>query len=83
MKKKVIEIAMSNTETMENFPDKRFTLTDRTAAFAADVRVLVRPLYTNHFYRSDIHQLIRASGSVAANYIEANEGLSKRISSID
>jgi len=53
-------------------------LEERTAAFAEAVRALVRRLPHTLANREDARQLIRASGSVGANYIEANEALSRR-----
>ena len=57
---------------------KKYDLEDRTLKFAADVRKFVKnlPKSTSNF--EDIKQLVRSSGSVGANYIEANEALSKK-----
>ncbi|MGR3294111.1 MAG: four helix bundle protein [Candidatus Scalindua sp.] len=57
---------------------KQYDLEERTFQFAKSVS-----LYIKKFSRtiSDIEygkQVIRASGSVGANYIEANEALSKK-----
>jgi len=57
---------------------KRFDLEDRTFAFARDVREFVKELKQTLANAEDGKQLIRASGSVGANYIEANEALSKK-----
>ena len=54
-----------------------FDLEERTMAFAADVRAFVRTMPRNHC-SEDCRQLIRSSGSVGANYIEANESLSRK-----
>ncbi len=55
-----------------------YNLEDRTLAFAKAVRVFIKklPKITANF--EDRKQLIRSSGSVGANYIEANEALSKK-----
>ena len=53
-------------------------LEERTLAFAASVRALVRGLPRTLANFEDARQAIRASGSVGANYIEANERLSKK-----
>lgn len=53
-------------------------LEERTQQFATDVRLFLRSLNTDFFNKDDINQLIRSSGSVGANYIEANECLSKK-----
>ena len=46
--------------------------------FAKQVREFVKELAKNTVNAEDGRQLIRASGSVGANYIEANEALSKK-----
>src|ERR1043166_4115824 len=57
---------------------KRFDLEDRTFAFAQACRAFVKKLPKTIGNVEDARQLIRASGSVGANYIEANEALSKK-----
>ncbi len=57
---------------------KRFDLEERTFAFAKHSRALVRGLAKTIGNVEDSRQLIRSSGSVGANYIEANESLSKK-----
>ena len=57
---------------------KQYDLEDRTFAFAWDVRVFVKGLKRTLANVEDGRQLIKASGSVGANYIEANEALSKK-----
>ncbi len=57
---------------------KQYDLEDRTLAFARDVRQFVKQLKRTIANIEDGKQLIRASGSVGANYIEANEALSKK-----
>lgn len=51
---------------------------ERTFKFAKDVRIFVSLFKKNISNIEDVTQLIRASGSVGANYIEANESLSKK-----
>ncbi len=54
-----------------------FNLEERTFLFAQSVRAYCKKV-THHIINvQDIKQVIRSSGSVAANYIEANESLSK------
>ena len=57
---------------------KRYDLEDRTLEFAKKTRELVKqlPKTTGNF--EDGKQLVRSSGSVGANYIEANESVSKK-----
>jgi four helix bundle protein len=62
----------------QNENSKRFDLEDRTFAFAKRSRALVKGLTKTIGNIEDARQLIRSSGSVGANYIEANEALSKK-----
>jgi four helix bundle protein len=57
---------------------KRRDLEDRTFRFAAAIRTFVKPLPRTVSNAEDVRQLVRASGSVAANWIEADEALSKK-----
>jgi len=57
---------------------KHYDLEDRTFLFAESVRIFIKKQIKNISNIEDGKQLIRASGSVAANYIEANESLSKK-----
>src|SRR6476659_10221982 len=57
---------------------KRYDLEDRTRAFAREVRLFIKSLPKNTANFEDGKQLVRASGSVGANYIEANEALSDK-----
>ena len=57
---------------------KQYDLEDRTLEFAKQVRLFVRKLNRSLANLEDSKQLIRSSGSVGANYIEANEALSKK-----
>jgi four helix bundle protein len=62
----------------KNLNSKRYDLEDRTLAFAKDVRAFVKKLPKTLSNLEDCRQLVRSSGSVGANYIEANEALSKK-----
>jgi four helix bundle protein len=57
---------------------KRYDLEERTLQFARDVRAFVKTLPRTIANDEDIRQLVRASGSVGANYIEANDSLGKK-----
>jgi four helix bundle protein len=58
---------------------KKYDLEDRTYKYASDVRLYCRSFdKSDSLIWDDIRQLIRSSGSVGANYIEANEALSKK-----
>ena len=53
-------------------------LEERTFKFAQRVRLFIKELPHSISNNEDVKQLVRSSGSVAANYIEANEALSKK-----
>jgi four helix bundle protein len=55
-----------------------YDLEERTYQFAKDVRLFVKTLPKTTANIEDGKQLIKASGSVGANYIEANESLGKK-----
>ena len=57
---------------------KPFDLLERTYEFASEVRALVRNFNYNVQNVEDGKQVVRSSGSVAANYIEANENLGEK-----
>jgi len=57
---------------------KQYDLEARTFVMAQRVRRFVKQLPRTVANVEDVKQLIRASGSVGANYIEANESLSKK-----
>ena len=63
------------TETQRT---KQYDLEDRTLAFAKRCRAFVKQLPRVITNVEDGKQFVRASGSVGANYIEANEALSKK-----
>ena len=56
----------------------KYDLEERTFKFAKEVRDFIKSLPFTTANQEDSKQLIRASGSVGANYIEANESLSKK-----
>ena len=55
-----------------------YDLEERTFVFARDVRMLIKRLPKTMVNREDGRQVVRSSGSVGANYREANEALSKK-----
>jgi four helix bundle protein len=57
---------------------KPYDLEERTFQFAKAVRIFVKTLPKTIANIDDGKQLVRASGSVGANYREANESLSKK-----
>jgi four helix bundle protein len=57
---------------------KRYDLEDRTFEFAKASRMFVKRLPRTIANVEDAKQFIRASGSIGANYIEANESIGKK-----
>jgi four helix bundle protein len=55
-----------------------YDLEERTLLFAGDVRSFIRLIQKDIANNEDVKQLVRSSGSIGANYIEANESLSKK-----
>lgn len=64
--------------TIQPMSAKKFDLEERTFAFADAVRVFVRSAPRSLANIEYAKQVIRSSASVGANYIEANEALSKK-----
>ena len=55
-----------------------YDLEERTYNFARDVRRYILTLPKSFLLKEDVIQLMKSSGSVGANYIEANEALGKK-----
>ena len=62
----------------EKTNSKQYDLEERTFSFAKNIRAFVKQLSKTTGNIEDSKQLVRSSGSVGANYIEANESLSKK-----
>jgi len=62
----------------EDRNSKRYDLEERTLKFAKEIRDFAKKLSKTLSNREYIKQLIRSSGSIGANYIEANESLGKK-----
>ncbi|APV45480.1 four helix bundle protein [Dehalogenimonas formicexedens] len=58
--------------------EKKYDLEQRTEAFAAAVIEASRRLPKDPAINELVRQVVRAAGSIGANYIEANESLSKK-----
>ncbi|MFZ1655122.1 MAG: four helix bundle protein [Candidatus Moraniibacteriota bacterium] len=58
--------------------EKKYDLEERTLAFARRVNAYVNGLPRTISNIENGKQLVRSAGSVGANYIEANEGLSRK-----
>jgi four helix bundle protein len=63
---------------VQSFDAPKYDLESRSFDFARSVRTFVRQLPRTICNQEDVRQLVRASGSIGANYIEANEALSKK-----
>jgi len=57
---------------------KIYDLEDRTYTFAKNCRIFTKKLPRTISNIEYVKQLVRSSGSQAANYIEANEAISKK-----
>ena len=57
---------------------KKYDLEERTLKFAINSRLFLKKLPKTISNIEDAKQYARSSGSVGANYIEANESLSKK-----
>jgi len=78
---KRFQIRISNTEINSNDQNLRrrnANLEDRTFEFAKASRAFVKKLPRTIANIEDAKQLIRSSGSIGANYIEANESIGKK-----
>jgi four helix bundle protein len=63
----------------ENVTNMRiYDLEERTFQFAKDVRIFIKKIQKTLINLEDCKQLLKSSGSVGANYIEANEALSRK-----
>ena len=69
---------MAKSETEKKLRTKQYDLEDRTFNFASDVRAFCKRIPKTIANIEDAKQAVKASGSVGANYIEANESLSKK-----
>jgi len=58
--------------------NRQYNLEERTFQFAKNIGLYLKQLPKNILNLEYGKQLVRASGSVGANYIEANESLSKK-----
>ena len=64
-----------NEAIVDQPPKKIYDFEERTFLFAKNVRAFVKQLPRTVCNLEDVKQLVRSSGSVGANYIEANESL--------
>jgi four helix bundle protein len=69
---------MREMEEKKKNSKRPYDLEERTFLFAKETRDFVTRLPKTAGNFEDIRQLVRSSGSVGANYIEANESVSKK-----
>ena len=65
-------------ESVQPTKVRKYDLADRTHAFSNTVRKFVRLLPQTIANTEDIKQVVRSSGSVAGNYMEADVAVSKK-----
>ena len=75
---KTYELKQENPSGNFEEPGRIYNLEEHTFKFAQAVRRLVRRIPADICNRQDLPQLVRASGSVGANYSEANEPVSTK-----
>lgn len=64
---------------IKNSRQRQYDLEERTLKFAKEVIRFVKSIPRTIANIEILKQLVRASGSVGAKYIEANESLSKKV----
>lgn len=57
---------------------KKYDLEERTEKFARNVRITLSKIEKTVINLDDIKQVVRSSGSVGANYAEANDSVSEK-----
>lgn len=74
----VQKVCFAQIVFMHTIQKHGFDLEERTQKFSRDIRFFVGNIPKRFENVEDLKQLLRSSGSVAANYIEANESVSKK-----
>ena len=72
------KIQINTNDPNDQHSKRIYDLEERTFEFAKSIRLFVKTLPKSVANIEDSKQLIKASGSVGANYREANESLSKK-----
>jgi four helix bundle protein len=65
-------------EKKKTKPERPYDLEERAFLFAKETREFVKTIPKTAGNIEDVRQLVRSSGSVGANYIEANESVSRK-----
>lgn len=63
---------------VQNTGTKKYDLEERTLLFAKKVRLFIKKISKTISNTEDCKQLARSSGSIGANYREANDSLGKK-----
>lgn len=71
-------LSTKQTQNFKNQNTKKYDLEERTFIFAKNTRAFIKKIPRTIATIEDCKQLARSSGSMGANYIEANESLSKK-----
>ncbi len=74
--KEIINSKSINSKIISN--SKVYDLEERTLEYAKEVRRYFKSTKIVMHTLNDVTQILRSSGSIGANYIEANEALSKK-----
>jgi four helix bundle protein len=77
-KRKRITVVREHPDSYGAGGAKKYDLEERTFRFAQEIRAFVKTLPRTIGNIEDVKQLVRAFGSIGANYIEANEALGKK-----
>ena len=69
---------MTNEVPMNQVPNKKYDLRDRTAKFGENIINFAKKIPENSITRPLINQLVRAGTSVGANYCEADDASTRK-----
>jgi len=69
---------MTNEVPMNQVPNKKYDLRDRTAKFGVNIINFAKKIPENSITRPLINQLVRAGTSVGANYCEADDASTRK-----
>jgi len=70
--------SMTNEVPMNQVPNKKYDLRDRTAKFGVNIINFAKKIPENSITRPLINQLVRAGTSVGANYCEADDASTRK-----
>jgi len=73
-----IQSPMTNKIPINQYPNKKYDLRDRTAEFGENILSLAKKIPENSITRPLISQLVRSGTSVGANYCEADDASTRK-----